>query len=142
MEKIYIDTSVYNRLFDDQSQPKIRMETIGFIAIMKLIELRKLNLVSSSVLEYENERNPLHYRKIQIRHYLSLADFYQKLNKSIKERAGTLEKEGIDPIDALHLASAEEAGARYFLTCDEAIIKKYKDNLITLNPIDFIFKSF
>ena len=33
--KIYLDTSVYNRPFDDQRQTKIRLETEAFLSILE-----------------------------------------------------------------------------------------------------------
>ena len=36
--KIYIDTSVYNRPFDDQTQPRIWLETLALGLILQVIE--------------------------------------------------------------------------------------------------------
>lgn len=49
-----------------------------------------------------------------------------------------MERIGIKPLDALHLASAEAAAADYFLTCDDRLIKRYKGSLAVLTPLDFI----
>jgi len=38
MMKVYLDTSVYNRLFDDQTQPRIWLETLAFAVILQMIE--------------------------------------------------------------------------------------------------------
>lgn len=139
--RIYLDTSVYNRPFDDQSQPRIWLESLAFTVIMGLREAGKIKIVKSEVSDFENSRNPLPVRKRWISHYLSLAYFSQNLNPEILKRAQELEKQGIDPIDALHLASAEEAQAEYFITCDDAIIRKYKGRLKILNPVKFILEE-
>jgi hypothetical protein len=55
--RIYIDTSVFNRPFDNQTQPRIILETQALRTILQLIEDGQLELVSSSVLDYENSRN-------------------------------------------------------------------------------------
>ncbi|MDV2999447.1 MAG: hypothetical protein N5P05_001053 [Chroococcopsis gigantea SAG 12.99] len=55
--RVYLDTSVYNRLFDDQSQAKIYLETQAVIIILYLIETRLLESVHSSVLAYENQKS-------------------------------------------------------------------------------------
>jgi hypothetical protein len=52
-----LDTSVLNRPFDDQTQPRIALETQALRTILQLVEAREVELVSSSVLEYENSRN-------------------------------------------------------------------------------------
>jgi len=65
----------------------------------------------------------------------------QNLTAQIFDRAITLEKQGIDAIDALHLASAEEAGSEYFITCDDKTIKNYSGALKALNPVQFILEE-
>jgi len=40
--KVYLDNSVLNRPFDDQSYPKIKMEIVATILVFKLIENNKL----------------------------------------------------------------------------------------------------
>lgn len=136
--RIYLDNSVLNRPFDDQSIFKIRLETIGAFFIFELIERRKIRLVNSSVIEYENSKNPFFERKIWITSYLSKASYHQKINLRIKERAQDIQKLTIQAIDSLHLASAEAAGVDYFITCDYDVIKKYKGKLKVFNPVDFI----
>jgi predicted nucleic acid-binding protein len=51
-----------------------------------------------------------------------------KASETVRKRATFLESLGIDSIDALHLACAEAGGAEYFVTCDDAIIKRAKRN--------------
>jgi hypothetical protein len=48
--RIYLDTCVYCRPFDDQSQDRIEKETKAFIEILKLAEMGKVTIVSSDVL--------------------------------------------------------------------------------------------
>jgi predicted nucleic acid-binding protein len=44
-------------------------------------------------------------------------------------------------IDALHVACAEAAGAEYFLTCDDRLLKKQKYiKISSMNPLDFVQK--
>jgi len=136
--RAYLDNSVLNRPFDDQSIAKIRLETTATFSIFELIEKKKIKMVSSSVIDYENSKNPFFERKIWVSVYLSKATVYQKLNPKIKERAKEIEKLGISPIDCLHLASAEAANVDYFISCDYDILKKYKGELKLLNPVDFI----
>lgn len=141
--KVYLDNSVLNRPFDDQSVPEIKLEATATFFILEMIEKKEIGLVNSSVIEYENSKNPFFGRKIWISTYLSKATFYQNLNLQIKERAKEIEKLRISAIDSLHLASAEFANIDYFITCDYDIIRKYRDNLKVIDPIDFvkIFKS-
>ena len=49
--EVYLDTSIYNRPFDDQAQPKIFLETQAVTVILQMVEAELVELVSSSVLE-------------------------------------------------------------------------------------------
>lgn len=136
--KIYLDNSALNRPFDDQAFPKIRLETEAIFLIFKSIEQKQFKMINSSVIEYENSKTPFPERRNWVSNYLTKAEAYQKINATIQKRAIKINETGIDPLDALHLATAEMAKADFFITCDEKILKKYKDELKTFNPIDFI----
>jgi predicted nucleic acid-binding protein len=139
--KIYLDTSVYNRPFDDQTQPRIWLETLALALILQLVEAGEATLVNSSVLEFENSKNPFSLRQDWMARCLEQATAYQRVDASIREHAETLEGYGLRAIDALHVACAEAAGADYFLTCDDRLLKKQKYiNISSMNPLDFVQK--
>jgi len=138
-QRIYLDTSVYNRPFDDQTQPRIWLETLAFTVILQMVESGSLELVSSSVLEYENSRNPLRLRREWVSHCLKLASHHQAVDEEIKQRAQELEQQGLKAVDALHVACAEAAEAVYFLTCDDRVVRRYRGKkLQVLNPVNFV----
>ena len=136
--KVYLDTSVYNRPFDDQTQTRIWLETLGFVLILQMVESGAVELVSSTVVEYENSRNPFPLRRGWVNRCLKFAGQAQKVDESIRERAQELEKEGLKAIDALHAACAEAAGSEYFITCDDWVIRRYPGGIKVLNPVDFV----
>ena len=137
--KIYLDTSVYNRPFDDQTQPRIWLETLALALILQLVEAGEATLVNSSVLEFENSQNPFSLRQDWMARCLEQATIHQRVGKSIYERAEALETYGFKAIDAMHVACAESAGVDYFLTCDDRLLKKQKHVTISsMNPLDFI----
>lgn len=136
--KIYLDNSALNRPFDNQSVFKIRLETIATFFIFELIEKKKIKLVNSSVIDYENSKNPFFERRIWITSYLFKATYYQKINPKIKARAKDIQRLNIPSLDSLHLASAEAAEVDCFITCDYDVIKKYNGKLKVFNPVDFI----
>ena len=139
--KIYLDTSVYNRPFDDQTQPRIWLETLALALVLQLVEADEATLVNSTVLEFENSRNPFSLRQDWVSRCLEQATDYQRVNESIRERAESLEKHGLKAIDSLHVACAESAGADYFLTCDDRLLKKQKHiSVLSMNPLDFVQK--
>lgn len=56
----------------------------------------------------------------------------------VHERALALEREGVKPLDALHLAAAESAGATHFLTCDDRLLKRYTGPVAAMTPSRFV----
>lgn len=62
--KVYFDTSALNRIFDDQSQMRIRLEATVMEVIFFLIDMKILEFASSDALVYEAERNPFADRRI------------------------------------------------------------------------------
>jgi predicted nucleic acid-binding protein len=126
--RVYLDTSVYNRPFDDQTQPRIWLETLALVVILQMVEAGEVRLVNSSVLRYENSRNPFPLRKRWVNRCLRLAVYDQRV----------LEKQGLKAIDALHIACAEAAGSEYFLTCDDRVLRRYQGGIKVLNPVDFV----
>ena len=143
---VYLDTSVYNRPFDDQDQVRIKLETEAFLSIIDRAVKGGIEIIGSSVLSYENSRNPFVERRERVSSYLSVASKWLSLSKSIKGRATALESAGIDPLDAMHLACAEAGGAAYFVTCDDAVIRKAKQQkyhlaLEVCTPLEFVVKE-
>ena len=65
--RIYLDNCCYNRPYDDQSQIRIHLETEAKLYIQELIKSGKLELVTSFMLSYENEKNSALHKKQAIR---------------------------------------------------------------------------
>ena len=133
-----MDTSVLNRIFDDQTQARIYIEASATLLIFILLENETLDIVSSEVLNFENEKNPYKERRIFVQSVLKRAKSFQKLNEKILKRAQELEKLGIRGLDALHLACVESLNVDCFLTCDDKIIKRYRGPIMIKNPVEFI----
>ena len=57
--KIYLDNCCFNRPYDDQTQIRISLETQAKLYVQDLVKNKKLNLVTSYVLWYENGQNPI-----------------------------------------------------------------------------------
>ena len=136
--RLYLDTSVLNRPFDDQKQPRIWLETLAFSLVLSLIEAGEAELLSSPIHTLENSRSPLPVRRLWVDRCLRLAAHRLILTDAIRNRARELANSGQKPLDALHLASAEAAGADWFLTCDDRLIKRYVGPLTVQTPPHFI----
>ena len=144
--KIYLDTSVFNRPFDDQSQTRIRLEAEAFLSILEKAVSGAVVIIGSSPLLYENSRNPFAERRERVSSYLGIASETVLMSESIRKKAVSLERAGFEPIDALHLACAEAGGVEYFITCDDNIIKKARTDktmirMAVCGPLEFVLKE-
>ncbi len=59
--RLYLDTSVLNRPFDDQKQPRVWLETLAFSLALSLVETGGAELLSSPIHTLENSRNPFQF---------------------------------------------------------------------------------
>lgn len=143
MKKVYLDVNIYNRPFDDQSQVRIRLETISIFSIMQRIKRGDLSLIWPFIIDYENSLNPYDDVRQEVGLLSSLASKTILPSDTIVTQAMKFESRGMKPRDALHIACALEAGADYFLTCDDKLINKSSSirGLKILNPIRFIEKT-
>ncbi|GFZ99680.1 hypothetical protein [Okeania sp. KiyG1] len=87
MIRVYLDTSVYNRLYDDKNQVSIFLEMQATISILNLIETKEIQSINSFVLEYENQKHPIPEQRNVVNEHLKKSNFKQLVNESIKNRA-------------------------------------------------------
>jgi predicted nucleic acid-binding protein len=96
------------------------------LGILALCESGQAELVASEALVFEVGRNPHPVRKRYAAEVLSKAKIVIHTESRVPERARVLNAAGIQPLDALHLASAMEAQADYFCTCDDRLLRRAK----------------
>jgi len=135
---VYLDVSALNRPFDDQSQPRIRLEAQALSSILAMAEAEDIELAVSSVHRFENARNPFPDRRRWVETCFGLAVRQCRLTDSIVQRARELGSQGISSLDALHLASAESLGCHDFLTCDDRIVRRYRGIMKVENPAVYV----
>jgi len=141
MSRIYFDINIYNRPFDDQSQVRIRLETIAIFSILQKIKNKELTLLWSFMIDYENSLNPYDDVRLEIEMAASLAGESVTPDESVLTAAKEFESKGIKPRDSMHLACALKGKAEYFLTCDDKLIKRATTldiNIKIINPLRFI----
>jgi len=140
--RIYFDACSLQRPLDDRSQPRIHIEAEAVLTVLRLIEAGRLDLLSSEALEFEVDRIPNQYRKVQMTEMLKLATEVIQLNDEIEALADSFIQAGIKPLDALHLASASSANTAYFCTCDDRLLRKGKNlkSLLTriVSPLELV----
>ncbi len=121
--KVYLDACCLNRPFDDQSQPRVRLEAEAVSLILEKFNQDEWEWIGSEVLHYEVDQHPDTESRERILSFLSLAQQVVEINEKILKRAEELEETGFDSYDAIHLASAELGKADVFLTTDDQILK-------------------
>jgi predicted nucleic acid-binding protein len=140
--KLYLDTCSLQRPLDTRNQLRIILEAEAVLGLIGFCETGQLELVASEVLEFEVRQNPQAMRRDFGIEVLARAGLFVGLNEGIEARAREFNQLGLRPLDALHLAAAEEAGADYFCTCDDRLLKKAKaiGNLRTkvVSPLELI----
>lgn len=122
--RIYLDSCSLQRPMDDQTQPRIRVETEAVLAILAAVEAGDMVLLNSEALEYEMGRIPDEQRRTEVAAVLGLAKERVDLSNEAEAFAEILEGRGIRPMDAVHLALASTAKVDFFATCDDRLLRK------------------
>ena len=128
MPTVYLDVSCLNRAFDDQTQPRVRLEAEALTVIFEMFEAGDLQHVSSGMAEVELGATSDFDRRERVRLLLPDAGRILPLTQPVFERARELEKLRMKPADAVHVAAAEAAGADVMLTCDDRLVRTAKRN--------------
>ena len=138
--KIYLDNCCFNPPYDDQSHIRIRLEAEAKLKIQEDIRNGDLQLVWSYILDYENGKNPFRERKEQIGKWKKYAADDVMESEGVIGKAGILLDKGIRKMDSLHIACAIQAGANFFLTTDDGILKKAAlvEQVTITDPIGFV----
>ena len=141
--KVYLDACCLNRPFDDQRQPRVRLETEAISLILGKLSQHEWDWVSSEMLLYEVGQNPDSENRQRVLSFASLAHQVVELTDKILKRAEDLEEVGFDSFDAIHLASAEFGKVDVFLTTDDQILKvsARKKNALSFtveNPVKWL----
>ena len=137
---VYLDNSTLNRPFDDQTQPRIWLETLALSLILQMTEAGEIDLIKSPIHFLENNQSRLVVRRQWVEHCIHLARNEATLDDTVKSRANELQSGGLKPLDALHVACAETAGVSHFLTCDDRLIRRYAGKIGVLNPLNFVLQ--
>jgi predicted nucleic acid-binding protein len=141
LDRLYLDMCCFKRPFDDQRQPRVRREAEAVSTIVGQAEQSRFALVRSPALLVENDANPREDRRLAAALWIDGAAVDVSHSPEVEARAREISALGFAPLDALHVAYAEAAGARILLTCDDAmgiLGKRHAGVLRTViaNPLD------
>jgi hypothetical protein len=139
--KVYLDVSCLNRPFDDQSQPRIRLESAAVTIILDGIDTGRWEQVSSRMAELELSAmsDDVHRRRV----LQLLPKSRIELTSAIFDRARKLIGLGLHAADAVHVSAAETLKADVLLTCDDRLLlrcRQIADDLSVqvANPVDWL----
>lgn len=139
--KVYLDNCCYNRPYDDQTQIRIHLETEAKLHIQDVIKNGDLDLVTSYILEYENEKNRFSHKRQAISDFMNVNESYYvgvERDGEVKEIAGDIMKTGVKSIDAFHVACAILARSDYFITTDDRLLKYQTEDIQIVTPGELI----
>jgi len=138
IKRLYLDNCSFNRPYDDQTLLKNHLEAEAKLYIQKEILDNNYELAWSYMMDYEISLNPFSDRKNQIIKWKNIAVVDIDESEKVIAMANGIMTKNIKPKDSLHLACAVEAGCNCFITTDSKILNKSIDNIIVIDPIDFI----
>ncbi|MBU1487295.1 hypothetical protein KKH56_04500 [bacterium] len=142
MSLIYLDYNCFQRGFDDQRQIRIQMEALACQEIFNRAERRELQLVWSFMHKDETILCPFPERKIEVFRLSNLCEKRVCPNEEIYNYAMSFQTgANLSAKDAVHLACASYTKAKFFLTCDDEVIKRAKRlslDIRIINPVDYI----
>ncbi len=139
--RIYLDNCCFGRPFDNQNFPRIAEETAAIIFIREQIKANKLKMATSYMLHHENLQCPLELRRRAVERFLkTYSSIYVSINlaESVTAKAEKFISTDIKEKDACHVASAILAECDYFLTVDDRLLKLKSEEIVLINPVDFI----
>lgn len=124
MPTIYLDACCLNRPFDDQSQPRVHLESEAVLIILARVKTNVWEWLSSTVLDLEINQITDLTRKNRIKLLMTAVHRAVLVQTMEAQRCKELSALGIPAIDALHIACAESGGADVLLTTDDRLLRQ------------------
>lgn len=118
---LYLDMCCLKRPFDDQAQPRIRIETEAVLGLLAE-DASRVTFVRSVAHDLENDQNPLAWRAGRVGAWLAERPLVDHEAEALRIRTAQLMASGLRGFDALHLACAEAADVDAFVTCDDRLL--------------------
>jgi len=118
---LYLDICCLKRPFDDQAQPRIRLESEAVLGLL-VADASRVTFVRSAAHDLENDQNPLVWRAERVRAWLADQPLAATDAEPLRFRTRELIDSGLAGFDALHLACAEGCGADVLVTCDDRLL--------------------
>ncbi len=135
-----MDTNVWFRVFDEPSG-RITKEKEAFYRALELQQEDRIKIIGSVFLDDEIEMTEDQDKKEAVFKFIS-AFIDKKIDYIPKTYSTIMDETRLTVKDSVHIACAVEAGAEYFITVDDEIIKKKEKlrefGINVVNPVEFI----
>ena len=116
------------------------VEAKAVTILLEMIQEGAIDLVWSSMVDFENSNSPIQEQKDWIFSLKDYAIIEVETSKKIYSKSSDLIEYGLKSKDAIHVASAIEGKAEYFVTTDDGILKKRGriDSISILGPVELV----
>lgn len=119
--RVYLDMCCLKRPFDDQAQPRIRLESEAVLALISA-PAGTFAFLRGAALDLENNQNPLAQRAAKVGQWLQTLPLLDLPEADAQARTAELIRLGFKNFDAFHIACAELGAAAVFCSCDERLL--------------------
>ena len=143
--RLYFDVCCYSRLYDDQTQVKIYMESEAFLNILNLSKENNDEIIGSPALDLEIDQIDNVEKKDKIKYFYDQTitkktDYTINVFNRVKELS---EQTKIKTLDSFHLSFAENYDVDVLLTTDtkfEKACSKMDLKIKVMNPIKYLME--
>lgn len=136
---MYLDLCALKRPFDDQTQPRIRLEADAVLDLLAASPER-LTFVHGAAQDLEHAENPVPWRSGRVAAWLASVPRAEPEARGLARRTQELMSLGFRNFDAFHVACAELARADVLATTDDrllALSRRHAD-VLTVRVVDVV----
>ncbi len=144
MERVYLDTCVWCRPFDETKEKRVIEEAGALHSILAMADRNEIKIIGSSVLLFEISMIDTFEKKCAVKTLVEISiSSFIKITREVEEIAERIiDTCGIDPMDSAHIGLVIEGNANIFITTDNGILNKekclFKFGIVVRNPIDYV----
>lgn len=122
--RIYLDTCTIQRPADSSEEARVQLEAAAVAELIRLVDAGELELISSTALRMEHNRNRDPVRRMFAEWVLSLATQVVAIDPDVEALSTGYQQSGLKEFDAAHLACAVQAGVDFVCTCDDRFLRR------------------
>lgn len=122
--RVYLDICAIKRPWDDQRQPRVRLESEAVALILNAAAHARIHLIACAVHVAENALNPDRDRRVAVDEWLVSLGVTPLDRDDLRATIPRFESSGLKGFDAAHAAAAHMLRADRFITTDDRLITR------------------